>query len=339
MSAAQVLSRSSGLQRLQAPLLATVALAALLSVPALLSGYFLLMATQVLVYAIALLGLNLLTGASGQISLGHGAFFAIGAYTVPIAMTQAALSYWAAVPLAGAVCFVVGFLFGRPALRLEGLYLALATFALAIALPQLLKHRSLGTWTGGVQGLFVDKLEAPRWLAGSLPLSGDQWLYVFALLCGAPLFLAARNLLRGRTGLALMAIREQPTAAAAMGIDLARYKSLAFAVSAMVTGVAGALGALTAQFVSPDSFGFFLSITLLVGLVIGGVGSTFGVFFGAAFVVFVPNVAEHLSKSVPWAIYGVLLMLFVYLMPQGVSGLVRQTVDHAARRLLSRRAP
>lgn len=320
------MSRATTPPRWLQPLQALVVAAALLAVPAWLSGYFLLLATQVLVYAIALLGLNLLTGASGQISLGHGAFFAIGAYVVPIAMAHGGLPYWATVPLAGVVCFVVGYLFGRPALRLEGLYLALATFALAIALPQLLKQKALGGWTGGVQGLFIDKVEAPRWLAGWLPLSGDQWLYVFTLLCGVPLFLAARNLLLGRTGLALMAIREQPTAAAAMGIDLARYKSRVFGVSAMVTGIAGALGALAAQFVSPDSFGFFLSITLLVGVVVGGVGSIFGVFFGAAFIVFVPNVAEHLSKSVPWAIYGVLLMLCVYLMPQGMSGLVRQSV-------------
>lgn len=326
------MSRASALPRWQRLLPAAAVLAALLAVPALLSGYQLLLATQVLVYAVALLGLNLLTGASGQISLGHGAFFAVGAYVVPIAMAHGGLPYWAAVPLAGAVCFGVGFLFGRPALRLEGLYLALATFALAIALPQLLKHKALGVWTGGVQGLFIDRVEAPPWLAAWLSLHGDQWLYLFALLCAAPLFLMAHNLLRGRTGMALMAIREQPTAAAAMGIDLARYKSLVFGLSAMVTGLGGALGALAAQFVSPDSFGFFLSITLLVGVVIGGVGSIFGVFFGAAFIVFVPNVAEHLSKSVPWAIYGVLLMLFVYLMPQGVSGLVRRAVGWGVSR-------
>lgn len=294
---------------------------AMLGVPMVLSGYPMLMATQVVVYAVALLGLNLLIGTSGQISLGHGAFFAMGAYVVPIAMANLGLAYWLSIPLAGLCCFVIGWLFGKPALRLEGLYLALATFALAVAWPQLLKHKALNAWTGGVQGLFVDKPATPAWLADSLGIDGDAWLYLVCCAWALPLLLLSRNLLRGRTGLALRALREHPTAAAAMGIDPSHYKTLNFAVSAMVTGIAGALSALTAQFVSPDSFNFFLSITLLVGLVVGGVGSVGGVFFGAAFIVFVPNLAEHLSKSLPWAIYGALLMLCVYLLPQGMAGL------------------
>src|SRR6187431_729801 len=147
------------------------------ALPFLVSNYRTFQLTLVLVYAIALLGLNILTGYSGQISLGHGAFYALGAYCAAILMDKAGVPYWATVPAAGAVCFVAGFLFGLPALRLEGLYLALATFALGVAMPQILKHKSLEHWTGGVQGIVIVKPEPPAW-AG---ISQDQWLYFFTL--------------------------------------------------------------------------------------------------------------------------------------------------------------
>ena len=134
-----------------------------------------------MVYAIALLGLNILTGYNGQISLGHGAFYAIGAYVAAILMDKMGAPYWATVPVAGIVCLVVGFLFGLPALKLDGHYLALATFALAVALPQLLKNKHLEAWTGGVQGIVITKPDAPF----GLKLNPDQWLYLFTLLCAA----------------------------------------------------------------------------------------------------------------------------------------------------------
>src|ERR1700676_3918405 len=144
---------------------------AALALPFLASGYHLFQFSQVLIYAIALLGLNLLTGYNGQISLGHGAFFAIGAYTTAILMTKAGLPYWATIPFAALVCFAAGFLFGLPALRLGGLYLALATFALAVATPQLLKYRHVEAWTGGVQGITFAKPDPPP----LLPLDSDEW--------------------------------------------------------------------------------------------------------------------------------------------------------------------
>ena len=287
--------------------------------PFVISSYQLLTATQVIVYAVALLGLNILTGYNGQFSLGHGAFFAIGAYTTAILLDKTGIPYWATIPIAGALCFVVGFLFGLPALRLEGHYLALATFALAIATPQLLKYKDFDFLTGGVQGIVVNGPDTP-W---GLPLRSDQWLYFFCLLWTVPLFAGAWNLLRGRTGRALVAIRDHPMAAATMGIDTARYKSMTFGVSALYTGVAGALSALVVQFVSPDSFDLFLSIRFLVGIVIGGLASMAGVFFGAVFVEFVPNFADLISKAAPQAIYGLVLIGCMYLMPTGVMGLVR----------------
>lgn len=298
---------------------AAALLAAVCVLPFLVSNYHIFQLTLVLVYAIALLGLNILTGYNGQISLGHGAFYAIGAYVAAILMDKFGVPYWLTVPAAGLVCLAAGFLFGLPALRLEGLYLALATFALGVSMPQLLKYRHLEYWTGGVQGIVIIKPDPPF----GLPVNQDQWMYFFTLAVALVMFLLAWNLLRGRVGRSLVAIRDQPVAAEAMGVHNAMYKSLAFGVSAMYTGVAGALGAIVVQFVAPDSFPIFLSITLLVGIVIGGLASISGAVYGAIFIQFVPNIADQISKAAPWAIYGVFLIGFMYLMPVGVAGAVR----------------
>ena len=283
------------------------------------SNYRVFQLTLVLAYSIALLGLNMLTGYNGQISLGHGAFYAIGAYTAAILMDKAGMPYWATIPIAGLVCLVAGFLFGLPALRLEGLYLALATFALGVAMPQILKHKSIEEWTGGVQGIVIIKPDAPE----GLGLSQDQWLYFFTLAWVVLLFFCAWNLLRGRIGRAMVAIRDQPVAAQAMGVNTSLVKSLTFGVSALYTGVAGALGAIAVQFVAPDSFMFFLSLVLVIGMVIGGLGSISGAIYGAIFIQFVPNIADQISKAAPWAIYGIFLIGFTYVMPSGVAGFLR----------------
>jgi branched-chain amino acid transport system permease protein len=296
--------------------------------PFVLGNYRVFQLTLALAYAIALLGLNMLTGYNGQISLGHGAFFAIGAYTAAILMDSAGWPYWATIPVAGIVCLAAGFLFGLPALRLEGLYLALATFALGVAMPQILKHKSLEHWTGGAMGVVIIKPDAPA----GLPLNQDQWLYFFTLGWVILLFVAGWNLLRGRIGRALVAIRDQPIAAQAMGVNTAMYKSLAFGVSALYTGVAGALAAIAVQFASPDSFSVFLSLTLLVGVVVGGLASISGAFYGALFIQFIPNLADQISRAAPWAIYGIFLIGFMYLMPGGIAGLVRAVRHRWARR-------
>jgi branched-chain amino acid transport system permease protein len=225
---------------------------------------------------------------------------------------------------------VVGFLFGIPALRLEGLYLALATFALALAVPQILKY--FEHWTGGSQGIVLSKPEAPL----HLPLSPDQWLYFLTLAVLVVLFVLAGNLLRGRTGRAIVAIRDNPIAAEAMGINTALYKSLTFGVSAAYTGVAGALSALAIAFVAPDAFNIFLSISFLVGIVIGGLASVSGAILGALFIQFVPNWAQDISKAAPWAIYGAFLIGFMYAMPRGVAGAGRIMLARLRRRAASR---
>jgi branched-chain amino acid transport system permease protein len=315
------------------PLRLLVILAALLvavGLPFTLSNFRLFQFTQVYIYAIALLGLNILTGYNGQISLGHGAFYAVGAYTTAIMIDQWNVPYGWTVVAAGVLCLVAGFLFGIPALRLEGLYLALATFALALAVPQILKY--FEHWTGGSQGIVLSKPTAP-W---GLKLNPDQWLYFLTLAVLVLLFLLAANLLRGRTGRAIVSIRDNPIAAQAMGVNTALYKSLTFGVSAAYTGVAGALSALVIAFVAPDAFNVFLSITFLTGIVIGGLASISGAIFGAIFIQFVPNWAQDISKAAPWAIYGVFLIGFMYVMPRGIAGALRLA---AARWLRPRPEP
>ncbi|HUN42045.1 MAG TPA: branched-chain amino acid ABC transporter permease [Acetobacteraceae bacterium] len=296
------------------------------------NGYHLFQLTMVVVYAIGILGLSLLIGFNGQISLGHGAFFAIGAYTAAILMANWDVPYWATLPVTAIVCAIVGFLIGFPALRLEGHYLALTTFALAISVPQLLKINAVSDWTGGVQGLVLDKPDAPF----GLPLTGDQWLYLFSLAVGIALYLIAWNLTRGRVGRAMMAVRDHSLAAEAMGVNLAILKTRTFAWSAMITGIAGSLQAIVVQFVAPDAYGVFISIFLFVGLVVGGVASIGGTILGALFIEFVPNVATDLSKSAPGAIYGALLIGVMFLMPQGAGGFLKSLVARA--RNLSRDA-
>ena len=297
-------------------------LAAACALPFFISNYHVFQASMVLTYAIALVGLNILIGYSGQISLGHGAFLAIGAYTTAVLMDKVDMPYWMTIPIAAAICLVVGFLFGLPALRLEGHYLALATFALAVALPQLLKFKHLEFLTGGVQGIVIMKPEPPWPMLLGLKLNADRWLYFFTLAITVVMFVIGWNLIRGRVGRALIAIRDQPIAAASMGINTPLYKSLAFGVSAMFTGVAGALSAILVAFVAPDSFTVFLSITLMVGMVIGGVTSLPGALYGAIFIQFIPNIADQISKAAPWAIYGVMLILFMYTMPTGIAGAI-----------------
>jgi branched-chain amino acid transport system permease protein len=274
----------------------------------------------VLVYAIALLGLNILVGYNGQISLGHGAFYAIGAYTSAILVVHAGVAHWATIPVAAAICFVAGFLFALPVLRLGTMHLAMATFAVGVVVPILAKSRAIEQWTGGGQGMGIDVPAVPF----GLPLSFDQWLYWLTLLAAIACFVLAANLLRGRIGRAVLAIRDDPIAAQAMGIDLVLYKSLVFGVSALLAGIAGALGALAIRYVGPGMFGIFLSFGLLIGIAVGGIGSLSGAIYGAIFlqVIFllVGTTARALQTWNLWLIYGTILILFLCFNPHGVAG-------------------
>jgi branched-chain amino acid transport system permease protein len=292
-----------------------------------ISNYGFLQLSLMIVYAIAVLGLILLTGFNGQISLGHGAFFAVGAYTAAVLIDQANWPYWATLPVAAAMCFVVGYVFGLPALRLEGHYLALATFALAVAVPQILKYRHFEWFTNGVQGINIFKPEPPF----GLPVSSDQWMYLMVLAIAVIMFWLARNLLDSRTGRAMTAIRDHTMAASTMGINVAHYKTVVFGLSALYTGVAGALHAIIFEFVSPDSFRFELSIAILVGAVVGGIASLPGAIIGGVFVQVIEKYADALTKKItaavhlplelePWTIYGLALIILMYTMPTGIAG-------------------
>jgi branched-chain amino acid transport system permease protein len=295
--------------------------------PDTVSDYRLFLVSTMMIAAIAVLGLNLLTGFNGQISLGHGAFYAVGAYTAAVLMDKLDMPYWMTLPIAAGVCFIVGYLFGLPALKLEGHYLALATFALALAVPQILKYRWLEGLTGGVQGIVLNKPEVPF----GLPLTEDQWLYYYCLVVMVLLYWAAANLLKSRSGRAMMAIRDYHMAADTMGIDTALYKTVTFGISAAYTGIAGALSASAIAFVAPDSFGFFLSIKFLIGLVVGGVGSLAGSVVGGVFYVLVDNSAQALSTFVKndiglpfdlsaYTVFGILLIVLIRVMPTGIVG-------------------
>ncbi len=292
--------------------------------PWLISDFRTFQFTLAMIYAIALLGLNLLTGYNGQISLGHGAFFAIGGYTAAILIHRWGVPYYLTLPPAGLLAFAVGFLFGLPALRLEGLYLALVTLSLAVAAPQFLKY--FDGWSGGSQGILISKPAAPAWF----PVGNDRWLYYLVLAALVLVFWVGRNLLQSRTGRALVAIRDHPISATAMGINTAFYKTTAFGVSAAMTGIAGALAAIVTAFVAPDSFSPFLSISFIVGSVVGGIATISGAVFGGIFIQFIPNIAGDISDAAPWAIYGLFLIAFMYLMPKGIAGTLAELIGRLA---------
>jgi branched-chain amino acid transport system permease protein len=307
--------------------LLVVGLAAVaVAIPFLFGPYRVGQFTLVLVYAVAVLGLNLLVGYSGQISLGHGAFFALGAYTAALLIEKASVHYLLAVPAAGALCFVAGFLFGVPALRLHGLYLALVTLGLAIALPQLIKR--FDGLTEGTQGLTVEQPTAPGWLG----LADDQFLYLLCLAVAALMFLIAWNMTRGQLGRAVKAVRDGEIAASTLGVDLAAVKTRVFAVSAGYAGVAGALYVFAIGFVAPEAFTLTVSFAFLAAIVVGGLATISGALFGALFIEFVPVYASDVNVALTGVIYGGVLIAFMWVLPQGAAGLPRRLRGLAARR-------
>lgn len=268
--------------------------------PRVVSDFRLFQLATVGVYFVAIVGLATLTSWSGQISLGHGAFMAIGAYTSAILVFHHGWTDWLTIPVAGAVAGAAGLLMGIPALRLSGLYLALATFALAVSVPSLI--RKWESQTGGSSGLFLN-------------LHSNAWLYRTTWITAAVLFLVAWLLLRGKFGRALRAVRDSEVAAASSGINLAFVKTVAFGISASYAGIAGSLLAITAAYVNPNSFPVNLSIYLLVGLVVGSLGGLLPLLLGAAFVEYVQVYASRLAPDrpgVPTLVFGAALILAVY---------------------------
>ena len=302
-----------------------------LALPFLLKGFVLFQLSQLFLYTIALLGLNILLGYNGQISFGQGAFFAMGGYSTAILISRWHVPYMLAVLMSSALSFAFGFIFGLPAVRLEGYSLALATFSLAVCTPQILQY--FDGWTGGSKGIVLSKPDSPGWLS----LTQDQWFYLlclFALLLTA--FLAS-NLIRGKVGRALRAIRDRSVGATSMGVNVTFHKTMAFGISALVTGFAGALWALLLGHVAPESYSFILSVTFVIGIGVGGLGALPGAFYGALFILFIPNYTEALSKSLTSAIFGVVLLGFMYLMPTGVAGFINFLGEKLSEKTRKRR--
>ena len=295
------------------------------------------------IFFIAIVGLNLLTGYTGQISLGHGALMAVGGYTTAALMVH---EHWRdvwTIPLAGLTAGVVGFLIGLPALRLSGLYLAMATFAFAVAMPSLL--RKFSGLTGGGQGLRMLE-DAPlqiTGLSGTVTIFGhsmtqNHFLYYLAWGIGLVGFLIAWLIVRSRVGRTFRAVRDSEVAATSAGINLAWTKTFAFAISGVYAGVAGGLLATQNQIVNPLTFTFLLSIVLLVGTVVGGLGSLPGMVVGAFFVEYLPDVSTHVSTApgVPDFVYGAAIIVVMILLPAGVGGLLKRVARPLTTRLYLR---
>ena len=332
-----------------------LATAAILLLPRFISDFRAQQFAYVGIYFIALIGLNVLTGYTGLISLGHGAFMAVGGYTTAILVSDQGLKLgshtfsadvkdvWT-IPLAGLVAGLIGFAFGFPALRLTGLYLALATFAIAVAMPGLVKYDRFEQFTGGGGGINLFESDArtrplettdpvtfetvaePIKFLGLQISSFNEWLYYLSWALALVMLAIAWLLLRGRTGRSFRAIRDSELAAASSGVNLATYKTLAFGISAFYAGVAGSLLAIATTFVNPDTYPITLSIFLLVGVVVGGLGSLWPLVFGAIFIQFLPLWAQEVSKAqgAPAVVYGVILILVMIMLPGGAAGLIRR---------------
>jgi len=327
-------------ERLRIPVSLAVLLGFLIWAPFTLDGFRSFQMTRIAVWVIVIMGLNILTGYNGQISLGHGALVAVGAYTAAILMDSTEQisfvdanpwPFWSTIIVAGGLTAILGLLLGIPALRLSGPYLAIATLVLVISLPSIL--RKYDGFTGGGIGIRVGRTQPPGFLDGILNL--DEWLYFLALFTAVLMLLLAWGILRGPMGRAFMAVRDSEVAAAAMGINVARTKVTAFTISAFYAGVAGALFTQVNGTITPESISIIDSINFLVAIVIGGLASIMGAVIGAAAIIFLPTEAPELVGQIPGlqtdiverapgAIQGLLVILVILLMPGGVAGFLNR---------------
>jgi branched-chain amino acid transport system permease protein len=306
---------SAQFTRLQRPFLAAVVVG-LLALPNMADNYIIHVTARLFIYVLVALGLNLLTGYTGQVSLGHAAFFAIGAYTAGVLAQSARWPSVLCVLAAAVFTAIVGYLLGLPCLRLSGLYLAMATLGFTLIVQEMLLQ--LAVFTRGSEGLKVQ----PASVLGFI-FDTDYRKYYLLLAVTIAMLIVARNVVRGRTGRAFLAIRENERAAEAMGVNLARYKTIAFAISALYTGLAGALSAYLVGFLDPQEFSFFLSIQFITIIILGGLASLLGSVLGAGFLIILPELLAGLDV---WQalVYGVIMVLTIIFMPFGLSGAIRR---------------
>ncbi len=324
-----------------------VLLALVLLLPALLGiipgvplGYVLYLVSLGLIYAIVAIGLNLLFGYAGQFSLGHAGFFAIGAYTSAILTSKMGVPFVVALLAAGFITAVVGFLLGLPALRLSGLYLAVVTLGFGLAVPQLV------IWQGGLSGGSMGLHGLPL---ASIPLGPfpaivfrtDQEYYYLALVVLILMTLLARNIVQSDTGRAFISIRDSEVAARAMGVNLLRYKTTAFALSAFYAGIAGSLYAHLLHGISPEDFTIFLSIDFITMIVLGGLANVNGALYGAFLLTLLQNMLTRLPilrdfKNLYIVVLGLILILTISFLPRGIAGGLASLRQRRAARALER---
>ena len=296
-----------------------------------LSSFRNFQATRFAIWLVVLMGLNLLTGYSGQISLGHAAFVAVGAYIAAIFMNNAGAPVFLAVLGAALLTGLLGFLIGIPALRLSGPYLAIATLALIIVLPQVLKHPSIDQWTGGVSGIRLSFPRVPVSLANNLDMNADQWLYYNCMAAAVIMTGMAWSLTRSRFGRAFVALRDSEVGAQQMGINVSLYKMTAFGISSLYAGAGGALYVYQAAYLGPTSFDILFSLTLLVMIVLGGLASITGTIFAALIFTFRVDITNFVVDHIPYgsrlgidplrgAVFGILLIVSIIFTPRGISG-------------------
>jgi branched-chain amino acid transport system permease protein len=308
-------------------------IAAVLAMPQLLNfipgvapGYILYLVSLALIYAIVAIGLGILVGHTGQISLGHAGLFAIGAYTSALLTSRLGLPFVVGLLSAGAFTAAIGFLLGLPALRLSGPYLAVATLGFGLAIPQLVVWQ--GTWTGGSSGLHLLPPASLPLGAFTIVFRTDQDFYYLAAAVLIALTIFARNVVTSHTGRAFVTIRDSEIAARAMGVDLVRYKTTAFALSALYAGIAGSLYAHLLRGISPEDFTVLLSVDFLTMIVLGGLGSVGGALAGALLLTLLQNALTRLPvvhdfKNLYIVVLGVILILTIAFFPRGLAGIVR----------------
>lgn len=291
-----------------------VAAVVLIGLPLVVPGYLTFQLSGVLAYAVAAIGLNLITGYVGLISLGHNAFFALGAYTAALSIVYFNVHYITSVFLAAIVSFVVGYLAGFPAQRLRGLYLALITLVLAVSVAPVIKH--FKDITGGMPGMVLERPTPPEWTG----LTRDAWIYYLVLMFAVICFYLAKNFVAGSTGRALTAIRLAPLAASSMGVNVNGYKVLIFGLGSMMAGIGGALFNFSLGFVGPDSYTLMLSVSFLAAVVVGGIGTIWGALIAGMFLQFIPTYASEISEALAGAVYGGILIACMFFMPKGIAG-------------------
>jgi branched-chain amino acid transport system permease protein len=296
--------------------------------------------TRVMIYAVAIAGLNIATGYTGLVSVGHSAFFGLGAYTTGVLVVRYGWHAEYTLPVAFVVCFVVGLVVGLPALRIRGLYLAMVTLAFGVAFPEVIAR--LGDLTGGAEGLTIRRrmLQPLDWSGFTLAQKG-QWLFWIAVVVLILVMLVVHNIARGRYGLALMAARDNEIAAAASGVNLAAVKTGAFGLSGALTGVGGSLFAIyLGSLVANDSFTLLNAIALLTGLVVGGEATRFGPIVGAFAVVYIPYYTSDIGQGQFAAVlFGAALIAIVFVAPEGLTGGAFRIIRRVLTVVPARRTP